>query len=34
MTSIPHLPVIIVGGGQAGLSIGACLKDRGMFGTW
>jgi putative flavoprotein involved in K+ transport len=30
MTSIPHLPVIIVGGGQAGLSIGACLKDRGI----
>jgi putative flavoprotein involved in K+ transport len=26
----PHSPVIIVGGGQAGLSMGACLKDQGI----
>lgn len=28
--SIPHLPVIIVGGGQAGLSLSACLQQRGI----
>jgi putative flavoprotein involved in K+ transport len=27
-STIPHVPVVIVGGGQAGLSISACLKDR------
>ena len=26
----PHMPVIIVGGGQAGLSVGYCLKQRGI----
>ncbi len=28
--SIPHLPVIIVGGGQAGLSMSACLQQSGI----
>ncbi|MFN9837763.1 MAG: FAD-dependent oxidoreductase, partial [Pseudanabaena sp.] len=25
-----HYPVVIVGGGQAGLSISYCLKERGL----
>ena len=27
--SIPHLQVIVVGGGQAGLSMSACLQQSG-----
>ena len=30
MTSVPHLPVIVVGGGQAGLSVSHNLKKQGV----
>lgn len=29
-TQIPHIPVVIVGGGQAGLSTAYCLKQKGI----
>ncbi len=29
-TDTPHIPVLIVGGGQAGLSVSWCLKQRGI----
>ncbi|MBT9488527.1 MAG: MSMEG_0569 family flavin-dependent oxidoreductase [Rubrivivax sp.] len=28
--NMPHIPVLIVGGGQAGLSVSWCLKQRGI----
>ncbi|MFC3692929.1 MSMEG_0569 family flavin-dependent oxidoreductase [Chenggangzhangella methanolivorans] len=30
MTSVPHVPVVVVGGGQAGLSTSYWLKSRGI----
>ena len=29
-TQTPHIPVVIVGGGQAGLSTAYCLKQKGI----
>ena len=29
-TQFPHIPVVIVGGGQAGLSVAWCLKQKGI----
>ena len=29
-SAVPHYPVIVIGGGQAGLSMSACLKTQGI----
>ena len=31
---IGHYPVIVIGGGQAGLSMSYCLKERGVAASY